>query len=753
MKLLFIFAFVFSLSISNLSGQESKQTKAIISSIQSSNKIAPLLKFAEVDYFQKQQNAASSNNKNGYLKRLPIQVEQNANGVMIPLLLKTNDIFSTSSLINSVGGSVAAEIGDILTAKIPLGKIHQVAQNKNVIFIDASYPRTTQLDKVKSLIQADLVHEGYVYPGEFRGEDVIVGVIDTGIDVTHPDFKDENGSRVLYIWDQTIESEAAPEDFGYGTEYTKFDIDSGNIQHYDLAGHGTHVSGIAAGNGNLFTPFTGIAPKSDIIMVRYGIRESLVKAVVDTSFDFDVINGCKYIFDKADELGKPAVINMSIGAHFGPHDGTSLLEQAMDELTGEGKIAVVSAANSGSFLQHVSYHASGEDFETSKRTYVKPYSPVLNDFWYDTGNISVGYVIENRSTGEVIYNGHAAPGEGLRDTVFVDTTFLALVQIDATLTNDPFNNGSRVITLLSTNQDIEKLIEYNWAIYTFGTGRIHGWIQNEDGFLNWPADESNVEFADSLYSIVPPGTALESISVGSFDSKASWYSDSTGYVQQFDVHPGEISFFSSIGPTRDGRIKPEIAAPGHFVASAFSSATQKGNFSFLVNDGGYYMKRGTSMAAPVVTGSVALLLEQNPNYDYDDIIEIFRATAHRDEFTGPVPNNFFGWGKLNIFDAMNHNVTGVEDGETTVVEYSLNQNYPNPFNPSTVINYSVPSKSKVTLKVYDILGKEVANLVDKEKSAGNHKVEFNASNLSSGVYFYRLTSDNFTETRKMMLLK
>ena len=99
-------------------------------------------------------------------------------------------------------------------------------------------------------------------------------------------------------------------------------------------------------------------------------------------------------------------------------------------------------------------------------------------------------------------------------------------------------------------------------------------------------------------------------------------------------------------------------------------------------------------------------------------------------------------------------VTGVEQADNNVPEnFNLEQNYPNPFNPSTQINYSIPSSQKVTLKVYDELGKEVATLVNKDQAAGNYTVDFSASNLASGVYFYRIQAGNFIQMKKMILMK
>ena len=98
-------------------------------------------------------------------------------------------------------------------------------------------------------------------------------------------------------------------------------------------------------------------------------------------------------------------------------------------------------------------------------------------------------------------------------------------------------------------------------------------------------------------------------------------------------------------------------------------------------------------------------------------------------------------------------ITDVGDLPGIVEAYALEQNYPNPFNPSTIIRFSIPEQTNVTLKIFNSVGQEVASLFNGEVSAGNHEVNFNASALSSGVYFYRIQSPSFTETKKMILIK
>jgi len=95
----------------------------------------------------------------------------------------------------------------------------------------------------------------------------------------------------------------------------------------------------------------------------------------------------------------------------------------------------------------------------------------------------------------------------------------------------------------------------------------------------------------------------------------------------------------------------------------------------------------------------------------------------------------------------------IEVGVNGPIEFSLFQNYPNPFNPSTTINYSIPELSYVTLKIYDVLGNEITTLVHQEKPVGSYKVEFNGTELPSGIYFYKLSTNGFTETKKMLFMK
>ena len=186
------------------------------------------------------------------------------------------------------------------------------------------------------------------YTYNLTGRGTIVAIIDSGIDYTHPDFRNEDGSsRILYIWDQ-LGNGIPPEGFKSGVEYTKQQLDDAlknSIPHsiipeLDFNGHGTAVSGIACGNGRTSGGRQrGVAPESSIIVVRLGRRGQESFAVTT-----EVMRGIKYVVDKAQSLNMPISINLSFGTNNGAHNGASLFETYIDEMSSKWKTSIVVAS-------------------------------------------------------------------------------------------------------------------------------------------------------------------------------------------------------------------------------------------------------------------------------------------------------------------------------------------------------------------------------------------------------------------------
>ncbi len=853
------------------------------------------------------------------LKKIICFYGNDLNDLNIPLIIRTNSVTSAKNTIIMLGGKIGTVAGDIITADVPVTSVREIAVSPEIIYVDASTISELKIDVSRIEAKVDLLHSGNGISRPYKGNSIIVGVVDSGIDWQHPDFKNAGGSRIKYLWDMSGQGNP-PAGYDYGTEYTKAQIDANQCQEIDAddgGGHGTHVSGTAAGNGSALTDYIGMAPESDIVFVK-GFRSAPGFA------SNDVIDGCNYIFQKAQQLGKPAVINLSLGGHYGPHDGTTNYEQALSNLTGNGKIIVAAAGNEGDQTIHLSYEVSGTSYDNSYETFLDMFqgtTDFLADMWYSTGNISVGLAVYNPTDGTLIgYSNGIPPGQKVEDMPFeVSGVTYGFVTIDATGVNNPNNNSNEVIIYIDSHNGQINITDVWWTLYTFGTGTFDAWTIGGGVFSTYN-QQSWFKPGDSEKTIGSPASANKVICIGSYVTKDHWV-DINGVTQYQPGNPtiGAISSFSSIGPTRDGRLKPDLCAPGEVIIAPYSSfLTQTPPENILL--GGMYQKmQGTSMASPHVTGTVALLLEKNGTLDYDQTVTILKNTTKKDSYTGTTPNNIYGYGKLDAYNAFintpggggtqttileegfennfppdgwtkqvlnadytwmqgnvqDHNfsevdptsqnsalcpwvaanqnewlitpafnlgggnasiefyagystqwltgatlklhistnggtnwtelwtadndgqpwdwrnkviditayankqnlklawqyvgsdgdivaidgiklvggTTDVDDENITITDYMLFQNYPNPFNPVTIIQYSIPKISKVTLKIYDILGCEISTLINEEKPAGFYKVNWNASSYPSGVYFYKIRAGSFMETRKMILLK
>jgi len=823
------------------------------------------------------------------------------------------------------------------TARLTLEQIQQLAQLDAVKYIRPASINYIQTDVSVPEIGATLVQGGVINDTPYRGAGAIVLIYDTGIDWNHFDFRQSNTtkSRILSIWDQTLNplnGEHSPDGFDYGVEYLQSEIDdeidgipAGIVREKDINGHGTHLAGIAAGNGNTFGhKYVGIAPEADIIVVKGG----------DKSFDeASMIDGLTYAENKAKEYGKPVVVNWSIGAQYGAHDGTSPYEVAVDSFsTTPGRVVCIAAGNDAKFPIHTSGSLSNNSsisFNLIQPPYI-PSSDSLHHFfdfmiWFQ-GDVSAS---GNNALVATVSSPSGITYSCLKDSFGTasDTSdgFINLINYKAT------ENNHRCIELYVQHSAVAppKVGTWNLTVTTSQSTPIEydAWITVRAGAQDIPY--LSLENGDNQKTVALPGTSRNAITVGSYVTKWSWpcYDGNTYSYDVNNDRTSNISIFSGIGPTRDGRIKPEITAPGQGITAALSSSIDVGSLGNQLYWGGSYkIDLGTSQATPHVTGAVAVLLGIQPTLTAADIKSLLTSSARSDDFASSLPNTTWGYGKLDVLNGVaklignsqanavrriirydsqgngqpeiltvnskialrftapisgivtgfnvsvpsaqeqvivgngnlqcglyvsDNNIPSTQIGATvyhplyqlnpstanyiqllnagvTVEEgkdyclvlslstqtdslrvstdgknpiersliftddqwkiaeqgeykiqvivtslsgvskvvaenvnpknYKLYNNYPNPFNPTTAIEYQLPEAAKITMKVYDILGREVATLVDGEVDEGYHTVTFDGARYASGIYFVRMTARGtdakpYVMTIKIVLMK
>ncbi|RYF70859.1 MAG: hypothetical protein EOO39_14935, partial [Cytophagaceae bacterium] len=246
------------------------------------------------------------------------------------------------------------------TAWVTTEQISRMSYMNEVKYIGVSEVDQLHNDVARGGSGVDMLHNGALNGTPYKGKGVIVAIYDSGIDWDHLDFRDPvdpTKSRIIRLWDQTITatgSEAPPAGYSYGVEYTQAHINdeldgspAGFVRENDTNGHGTHVSGTAAGNGaaRADRKYAGMAPEADIIFIKGGNGSFPITNSVDA---------ITYLQGLATTLGRPIVLNMSIGGLAGAHDGTRPHELAADVFTasGPGRVIVISAGNDNGSLVH-----------------------------------------------------------------------------------------------------------------------------------------------------------------------------------------------------------------------------------------------------------------------------------------------------------------------------------------------------------------------------------------------------------------
>jgi len=695
------------------------------------------------------------------LKHFPIT--QNMNDESFASALARVDISALNDgELFKLGIHIQSRMGNIYSLTIPLHALKDLSEIQGLAWIELARRARLKLDASRIEIRADHVHNGEAGLSQsYTGEGVILGIIDSGIDFSHPDFKHADGTtRIISIWDQHDASGTPPAGIDYGTEWTSVQINRGQCTHKDPGTHGTHVTGIAAGNGFSRTDrrYKGIAPDAELICVA---------AIMITPKIIDAVN---YIIQKA--AGRPMVINLSLGTHEGPHDGTSLLDQAFDNISGPGKILVGAVGNEADRYVHVGTTLSNDSSFTcfaQMNDSLDYLDTKLIDLWGGAGADLNIAILAVDASGSVKFRRESRK-ENVSYEFTEDGEKVAWFMIGYEMNSQ---NGHPHYNLLGVYYEPSN--HYEWYLKVAGSGSFDAWTEENLSGVNFKPDKPPAfPYGSDLY--LPGdnekcvgeigGTAHSVISVGAYTTKNQW-TDYLGISYDFSpfVEYGELAPFSSRGPTRDGRLKPEITAPGNIVVAALSQDADLEelnpariialpNSPELTN--GYVGYEGSSMAAPHVAGTVALMLEAKSNLAPSDVSILLQRNAHQDNFTGSGVSNQWGHGKADAFKTViaTENFTGVPQACHSIPDgIELFENYPNPFNSSTTIQFKLSKPSCVSLEVYNCLGEEVNVLISKEMNAGRVKIHFNAEHLNSGVYFYKLIADNIIRTKKMVLVK
>lgn len=620
--------------------------------------------------------------------------------------------------------------GNLYTAVVPMSMLAALADDDGVEAVDAGQEVHMMMDAARRLTHVDEVYAGTSLTMPYTGKGVLVGIIDAGFDFNHPNFRDKDGNcRIQAVWDQN-NFLVTDSDYGYGKEYrsTAEIVSAGRDMELTGDTHGTHVAGIATGSYD--GPYLGVAPEADIVLVSTNKTEQ------------GIIDGIDYLLEYAEKAGKPISINLSIGTVLGYKDGTDAFSVLIDNLMeGQtGKVISIAAGNEGDRNSTLS-GLFGADCTGVKSFWIPP--TYNRDNLFIQGERGADYELvlslKNKDTGEELFTKTFTSDE--RQTLsFKDFGSQASDngRLSVSVSENP-SNGNPCFRVTMTYDLPETEI---WEVaLSSESGR---YMINSDYGEFVSLGKNGYSAGTNESSIAATATGFNSIAVGAYVSKNT-YNDLSGSIHDKDWTLEDIYPLSGKGPTYDNRIKPDVVAPGAAVVSSFNSyansfyVSPEDKVASVVDDytGRTYswgVASGTSMATPVVTGTLALWLEANPYLSLEDIRRIIESTSSHDTFTGEVANGVFGHGKLDAFAGLKYleQNTSIIQNEILGLKYELHDG----------ILFVSTDTDISRIDIYGIDGK----MLGSEKGYGK---EIRMRLPSDGVFFVRIVTDTWQKTLKL----
>ena len=689
------------------------------------------------------------------------------------------------------GCHVVDRVGSVCIALLPVSQLAALSLDQRVVRMEANPLSRPMTDVTPAVVGADLVSQGLQLPQAYTGRGVVVGVCDVGLDFTNPMFTDANGqTRIRQAWD--IYSGENTGYAGFGTLYTtpeQLVAARGTCDSTQY--HGTHVTAIAAGRA--VGRYQGIAPEADIVMsqtflngyteeqrtrlirslnasLSNGTADPLIRDVANKKLTLSNAMealAIKHVMDYATQHQQPCVVNCSFGSQMTLTNDYSVQEEMLNNLTEPGRIIVCAAGNYG---DGIVYQVKPAYERMDSRLWLKSsLSPTVT--LRSVGDFTVKILpdIEGADTLRIASADIREAGtEGRKDSARIDGTKMQdwlrttsrAYSIKADETAYAIQLTLPTPTSAYTTPSFAFVVEGDAPVEVMGAQRAatfnrlntEGYVKNAPYTITVPAAYSQM---------VGVGLTSHRDSVTNLNGERITYEYNTG-------EPGQVVTWSGTGPTLEGRLKPDVVAPGHNIISAFNSNCNLENLSTkkkgqlveheTIGDRDYYWKAesGTSMAAPVVTGTIALWLQANPQLTPDDVKQILAHTARHPEADETYPNYRYGYGEIDAYKGLLYitELTGIEglsDHQPQHLTFRLTgrtltllprTSYPSPFtlHPSP----STPHPSPFTITVYTIGGQPILRAQPTDGTV-------DLSSLRPGIYAVQVDSGEAATTGSTLI--
>ena len=655
---------------------------------------------------------------------------------------------ATADQISAAGYEVVTDLDDILVVNLPVSRIQEFSQLPEVKYVDFGTELLPHMLYARPAGIVDEAHSGFDYEGvthSYDGTGVICGIMDQGMDANHVNFKDADGNtRVERLWWFRGST-------GNATQYTNRTIAQFTTDD-NTQSHATHVAGIMAG------AYKGTATVAKITnaqtgagmtvgaadMPYYGVATGAKLAFSVGQFSQpNLIAGVTKIMDYAEEQGKPAVVNMSLGGNTGPHDGSSTYDQALSKL-GERGIICMSAGNEGDSRLFVTKEFTDDNGDL--KTMVTPSQLKATiagyvDLWGQTDEVlEVSWALYSTSNRTLTT---LASITGANQSANGNATFTSAFNGSLSMSSEvnPNNNRFHVSSMLYaispkvSTSNLVLVVKYKEGekVYVYGGG-------------NQAGNGGNITFTNSGLQGYTNGSTEGTINDGACGnniisvgaSVSSKYAPllSKSVASYGEGNPGTIASFSSYGYNFKGEAKPDVVAPGTAIVSSYSrsyvSKYQLGTNSLSatasVNNvsNAWGPMQGTSMSCPFVSGTVALWLQADPNQKYADIMDVIKHSSTMNTTTMR-PAGKWGAGMINATEGLKYilgKTTGLgavatDDPSKAAIVIPVDGGY----------DITVAGASSVNASIFAISGIEAARI----NVAGNSAV-ISTDGLNAGIY-------------------